>query len=867
MSREILRSAIVASLLAAGGYTVTTHSAETEGHALANLKEPIPSQPVAGALSAFKRQTGLQVVYVSAVADGLNSTAVPGGVSPSEALRQLLHSTGLSFEFLDERTVTIVSAERSVPTRQATSATLEAPERLRLAQAEPGASQPKVADAAAQTPAASLALEEIVVSATRRDESVRDIPQSITALDGAYLAQAGVRGLQDYIASVPSLSAVDRGSGRTKIVMRGVSTGPARFDDAQSRETTGYYIDESPVAIAAYNPDLFMIDVARVEVLRGPQPTLYGAGSMSGTLRLITAEPVFDEWSGTLSAEIGSTEDGDLNHSVSSVANIPVVEGRSALRLAAYNDFEDGYIDNARLGNDNVNAARKRGVRAVNRTELTDDVSAKLMLWWQDIRVDEEDIELQNGDSAFPSAVPEGLQINRYLGQPGRDKFLLGALTLDAAIGRGTLTSATTVLDRSFDYRSDYTLGIIRNLGVTNLATIEDATDVRAYVQEIRYVTDKSEPWRWTIGASFSDESRAYDQDVPSPGIDALIGLDTGQFGEAENLFQGHSQIDVQQFAVFGEAEYAFTERLVASVGARAFRAETDTDIMFQGFFQGGRDRNVGRAKEDGINPKGSLLFKITDDVSLYGSAARGFRLGGTNQAIPLTIPQCVTDLAALGRSSAPTSFESDKLWNYEVGAKMQTPGHRLSVNASLFHIDWDGIQLTTPLSGACGFAFTANVGTARSRGAEVDLQARPVPGLTLGLSGSYVDAELTATVPGLSFARPGARLPAVPRYNASASARYEHQLLSNATAFLFGSVRHVGSSYVNFLERPVDFIDAYTLVDARAGIELERVDVTLSVYNVFNELPVFFRENVRGEVLADIGRPRTVALGVNYRF
>lgn len=721
----------------------------------------------------------------------------------------------------------------------------------------------QAAAAAESSDTSSLALEEVVVSATRRTENVRDIPQSITAIDGEYLQQAGVRGLQDYIASVPSLSAVERGSGRTKLVMRGISTGPARFDDAQSRETTGYYIDESPVAIAAYNPDLFMIDVARVEALRGPQPTLYGAGSMSGTVRVITADPVLDEWGATLSAEIGSTEDGDLNHSTNGVANIPLVDGRSALRVAAYNDFEDGYIDNVRSGSDNVNYARKRGVRAINRTQLTDDVSARLMLWWQDIRVGEEDIELQNGTGAFSSAVPEALRINRYVRQPGRDKFLLGALTIDANIGRGTLTSATTVLDRAFDYRSDYTLGIIRNLGVFNLATIEDTTDVRAYVQELRYVTDKSEPFRWTIGASFSDESKTYAQDVPSPGIDALTGLDTGQFGTAENLFQGDTQVDVQQVAVFGEIEYAFTEQLVASVGARAFRAETDTDILFQGYFQGGRDRNVDNAEEDGINPKASLMFKLNDDVSFYGSAARGFRLGGTNQAVPVSV--CAADLAALGRTSAPDQFESDKLWNYEVGAKMQTPGHRLGINASIFHIDWDEIQLTTPL--ACGFAFTANVGTARSRGAEVDLQARPISGLTLGLTGSYVDAELTEAVPGLSFARPGARLPAVPRYNASASARYDYPFSGSANAFAFTSVRRVGSSYVNFLERPIDYIEAYTLVDLRTGLELDQVDVTLSLYNVFNELPVFYRENVRGEVLADVGRPRTVALQVNYRF
>lgn len=834
---------------------------ETAAQSPMTLKEAISAQPVASALDAFSRQTGLQVIYMSRIAEGLMCAAIPAGLRSDVALHRLLDGTGLAFEFLNERTVTIMSSREEPATATfSTSAMTSTNTSDRVRMANAGAS---AISGSAHAGSDTATLEEIVVSATKRQELARDIPQSITAIGSEHLRRAGIRGFQDYAASVPGLSAVDRGPGRLKIVLRGISTGPTPIDDAQTRETTGYYVDETPVAIAAFNPDLYLIDVARIEVLRGPQPTLYGAGSMSGTLRVITADPELDTFSGNVTAESGYTRHGGMNHAFTGVANVPLVDGKSALRLAAYDDFNDGFIDDLRLGEDNVNSVRRRGLRAINRTQLSDAVSMRISAWWQDMRIDEENVQLENGGAEFPSAVPEGLKINRYFSQDGNDRFLLGAVAFDVALGRGTLTSASSFTRREIDFESDYTRGVMRLLNVFNVAVIEDASDIRSWVQELRYVTDKSEPLRWTLGVSYSDERKNYQQDLPSPGIDALTGIDTGAFGEPENLFQGDTDVDVRQAAVFGEVEYEFNERLTASLGARAFEAETDTDIVFQGYFQGGRDQNRNRAREDGVNPKGSLLFKATENVSFYGSAARGFRLGGTNQAIPESV--CTDDLAGLGRSEAPDTYDSDRLWNYEVGVKALSASHRFSANASLFRIDWDGIQLSTQMP--CGFVFTANVGSARSQGVELDMQVMPVAGLTVGLTGSYVDAQLAKALPGVSYAEKGSRLPAVPRNNASLSVRYERSVFDSATAFFFGNVRHVGSSYVNFRERPQDFVDSYTLVDARVGLELPSVAITLSLYNVFDEQPIFYRENNRGELLTDVGRPRTVALQLGYRF
>ncbi|WP_229819257.1 TonB-dependent receptor [Kordiimonas sediminis] len=691
----------------------------------------------------------------------------------------------------------------------------------------------------AQDANTETAMEEVVVTARKRSESVYDVPISINVMSSDAIDKLGAHDFTDLISSVPSLGAYQNGPGRTRLSIRGVnstSSSNGNDNETQNQETVGIYVDEIPISLASLSPELGLFDASRVEVLRGPQGTLYGAGSMAGTLRVVTNKPNTEEFEGKLDVTLSDTAYASKHsYDVKALVNIPIAEDKVALRMSGYHKQAAGYIDNVTTGEKDVNDGRSAGGRFALRATPNEKLTADFVFMYHEYS--------DNGRTEDTDSTP--LYSRDYTSFDGYDdQIAIYNLTLKYDMDNMSLVSSSSYFDRSvFNRRSIdtfYGLPGILPEGV-DPHELEDLTDVNAFVQEVRLSSDTDSDFQWTVGGYYDYRDIDGINSWPVPGLDEGAANDpafepASNWGAPDDYFlYATSDQRVETFAFFGEAYYTW-DKLTVTAGLRYFNWKQKLSDFESGQLIGETDPQPSTypvGKEDGFNPKLNISYKISDDLLVYGQAAKGFRYGGTNTGeVPVDL--CGAEAAEAAASGEdPQFFRPDKLWNYEVGFKGTTNNRKLSFNAAAFYIDWSDMQNSRRFE--CGFSFRSNVGKASSKGLELELTANLTDQLIATFGGAYTDAKLDETVESLT-AFEGDRVPYVPEFAFSGSLEYDYTISDDLEGFVWGNVQYVGDRGSEFSKTNTNYrhIEAYTLANFRTGIRNERYEASIFFNNAF---------------------------------
>ena len=839
-------------------------AAVQEVHAASNVLEKevvfnLPPQQVEDALLGFSEQAHVQVLTASAAIPDRQAAEVSGRMRVRVALESILRGTGLGYSMLNEDTIAIQAAAKNpagtglVPDGLPTSSPVlrtSNREPIHLAQAEDRPEPIRAAAAGPARHAESNAVEEVVVTANKRtEETTQSLPLSISALSGQHLRDAGATVFSEWSHSVPGLVFQDQGPGDKRYIIRGVqSTGAA---------TVGVYLDNAVISGSngeddggGKNIDIRLYDMERIEVLRGPQGTLYGAGSLSGTIRLLTNQPKLDRLEGDLGAEVSDTaHTTSPNYNYNGMINLPLIQDRLALRAVGWSVTEAGYIDNIRLGDRGVNNEKTQGGRATLAFAATDRLKITGSVLYQDQFV---------GGKSFFFPADGDLKQSEYTRDPRTDRATISQLEVNYRSDIGTFDVSSAYFDRFVYFRFDST-PILIFFGVPDLPAVTLQPEKSSiWTNEARFSSNLSGPFNFVLGALHERLTRSF--------ISSVVTVDgkgnTDLTAQEPNIFGRTSAKQIQQKAVFGEGTYTFSPHFSVTGGLRWFRSEEHANSQNTFPFFGGppEDPRVSRQSETKVTPKVSISYKVNDDLLLYALAAEGFRQGGTNDG---------------GFGSlivVPEGFKSDSLWNYEVGMKSAWLERRLLFNLTAYAIRWSDIQ--THNETTLGFVYIGNAGSAESNGLEAELTMRPTRRLELQASLSVQNAHLTADQPlaavSTDAGRSGDRIPNTPRVTANGSAQYTLPLTDKLDGILRGEVSYVGNSQTYFDRRSIYFqtLAPYALADFRVGVQADSWNATLFVRNAFDkraEVDKLFQEDSPLSVFTT--RPRTVGLNLNYRF
>lgn len=745
-------------------------------------------------------------------------------------------------------------------------------------------------------------LEEIIVTATRREESLMKVPVSIAAYTQDSLDQKGVRSIEDLARITPGLSIMQGFSGIKYISIRGI-------ESRWGATTTGVYLDETPIQVRSLSistnwyPALF--DLERVEVLRGPQGTLFGAGAMGGAVRFILAKPNLKEYSGSVRTEASFTDGGDPSYEVGGAFGGPIAEDKLGFRASGYYRHEGGYIDRvpyyANRGTPEKNSnSRDIYVGSASLTFApTENFKITPSVFYQRLDRDDTD-QFWTWTAASTREPPPKFTNQEGIASRGQDKSTLVSLMAEWNPGPFSLISNTSYMDRNVESHDDGTAFILDVLGPAmgytfdtqfpnggEASTINVWMTQRSFTQELRLQSNASSDSKlsYVLGLYYqrlrqtvTEHDSATHPDVFSANMVApLLGLPVGFVwplapdGAYTAAFD--ESID-DQLAAFVNLDYKLTDKLTLTAGARVSRMKFD--FLGTSDFVGFPDSASGHSKETPVTPKFGIEYSPNDNWLLYASAAEGFRPGGANRLVGQGT--CVAELEAVGLDQVPSSYTPDSVWSYELGAKGALGGS-LTIAASVFDVEWtDRQQLRTLLP--CGATFIDNLGDARSRGFDLLLTHNPLAGLTLSLGVGYQDTTFqdtiyaaVATNPPPVISRKGDRL-ATP-WVGNFSVDYQRPLGANGLEG-YGHLQYDyktdwrTSNPGNQGYNPdLALVEQQNFVAARLGVRKGGLDVSLFVNNLFDSEAVIGKLNFRPSerLLIQTFRPRTLGLTANYRF
>jgi outer membrane receptor protein involved in Fe transport len=769
---------------------------------------------------------------------------------------------------------------------------------------------------------ARLAIEEIVVTARKRGaESVQDIGGSIQVLEGNSLDESAATGFADYMREIPGLSANSSGTGQAQLSMRGISAARLNHANPNIPSTVSLYFDEAPISTSGFNPDSALFDLDRVEVLRGPQGTLFGASSMSGAIRLIPNEPDTQKLLISAGASGFSTKDGSGSYTGHVIANLPIND-RFALRGVAYNISNGGYIDNVYTGEDDYNDEKISGGRLTGLWEATESLAAKAMVMFQSTDADgrpqqqrrNDPAETTTGfgyDLALPSEtddqliITDELQNVKFVDNEFEDEFVLASLQFDLELERYSITSITSYFDRDMENTLDDTRRTRNLLGLANAfgaagepvfalgdfdpvtlegaiflekVDLENETSNEKFTQELRLNSRLPGPFNFLAGLYYEDDSRQLDQVNDLDGLDAWIdspsGLDGFALGSTfgspldNAYFDGTFDVDTTQFAAFAEVSFEFGD-FELSGGGRFFDYEQEAFIRWQGWVEFSDDLLEEQTSESGFNPKVELVYRPSDEATLYAKSAKGFRVGSVQQFINPVF--CESELAELGFDGVPTTIDGDSLWNHEVGAKATLLGGTTTASISVYQMDWKDARTQTFL--ACGWIVEFSVVDIVSRGVELEIASQPTDRLGLHLAAAYnqseVDGDLDPSAP--PIASDGDEAPFSPDWTVSAGFRYEiENVFENLGWYLRGDLSYVDSQFNELGTQQLERIElpSSTVLNLYTGVRGSNWELGVFLRNLTNE-EIFLGADTDRQRPAQlsVGRPRNVGLKFSYDF
>ncbi|HEX7060921.1 MAG TPA: TonB-dependent receptor [Woeseiaceae bacterium] len=765
---------------------------------------------------------------------------------------------------------------------------------------------------------AAAELDEIVVTATKREQNLQDVAIAVQALDGGQLEDLNVANFDDYVRYLPNVNSAGRGPGQSSIFIRGMATDSS---DQTSIEigapvpNVALYLDEQPVSTGGRNLDLYAADIARVEVLPGPQGTLFGASSQAGTIRLITNKPVYSEFQAGVDASVSDTHKGEMSNSVEGYINLPLIEDKLALRAVFYNAFEGGYIDNVfgenaytaedvgfpagaestvinnlPLVEEDFNDTVYRGGRLSARYAINDDWEVTGTYMRQKLDADgvfdhspERIAEL--GDEQSGSRVVGDLQVQRFFPDQLEDEFQQFSVTVEGRLAGLDLIYAGSYLDREVFNTMDYSgytevgaYGYYYICQPTYTLCGDPTQGVIAFIEndrtthELRISRSDDEKLNFVAGIYYDDIETGVDTNFYVAGSTGFFArnlpISTATHYNPNARLPGITFMNDaiwtnEQFAVFGEVTYNFTDQWSATVGARYYDMETALVGSSNFATLGDVDTDNGRnfdeifaddlpLKEDDVILKGSISYNLTDDALFFFTYSEGFRPGGFNR---------VDDPAV------PKTYQSDEVTNYEIGWKSVLLDGALRFNGSIYRIDWDGLQVGITDFNISVLTFTTNAADAEITGFEGNVMWAATDSFTLSGAWSYNDTEMVRVPPSVTdLAGEGSELALAPKIQFNVRGRYQWmmgeydpyaQLVYAFTDEQFSSIV-LDNRYLQ---------DSYATLDGALGVQRDNLTVELFAENLTDERAELFINSLDTDLRITTNRPRTFGVRLSWDF
>jgi len=796
--------------------------AQSERHTL-----DIKPQPIKFALRDLGEQTGIQILFRAedVAQESVTTPRISGEMSPQEALDRLLEKVpGLKYEWMNSHTVMISVKERAHAERTALLGETRLAQ-LNTAGPDKTGTSDNVGAALSSAPSSvpAVRVEEIVVTAQKRSERLSDVPIPVTAVSAVTLTETNQRRLEDYFSNIPglALSPAPGASSEQMLAIRGISTG------ANTNPTVGVTVDDVPYGsstnlLGSTLPDVDPSDLARVEVLRGPQGTLYGASSMGGLIKYVTVDPSTEALSGRVQAGISDVYHGaEPGYNASAAGNIPISD-TIAFRLSGFTRQDAGYLDNPVLHINGVNEAQVYGGRFSALWRPSEIFSLKLSALYQDFKKDGSD-QVTLPINGYSGPALGDLQQNYLPGIGASDiRSQAYSATFTARLGKVDLTAVSgynvTKLNSSLDYTFALGAYALKNFQVRGAPVFNSATADK-FTEEVRASIPIAESVEWLVGGFYTHEDSPYSQYIraENPVTGAMVGA-IGAISAPSTY---------KEYAAFTDVTFHFTDRFDVQLGGRESHIEQAAESVTESGLLYGGGAIVLPEIDSTANAFTYLLtprFKVSPDLMVYARMASGYRAGGANSYN--------TD-PAIQRAYSP-----DKTQNYELGVKGNLADHLLSFDMSLYYIDWKDLQINL-VDPHNNLTYTTNGNRAKSEGVELALDTRPLEGLTISAWGTYDDAVLTAGMPAHSavYGPAGSRLPYGTRFSGNLSLNQDFPITDGVEGFVAGTVSYVGNRMGTFIATPNrEYFPEYTKVDLRAGTRWNAWTAALLVNNVTNK-------------------------------
>lgn len=772
--------------------------------------------------------------------------------------------------------------------------------------------------AGAQTAASADKLEEVVVTAEKRSENLQNVPLSVEALGETKLEEMNVQSFEDYAKLLPSVSYQTVNPGQTNIYMRGIASG-GDGNHSGPQPSVGVYVDEIPTTTILGQLDFHVYDVARVEALSGPQGTLYGASSESGTLKIVTNKPDPTKFSAGYNLEVNDVDHGDLGNVAEGFVNVPLADN-AAIRLVGFEEHDSGYIDNVygtrtyptfdyTVNNASrvakaYNDVTTYGGRAALKIDLDDNWTVLPAIMGQDASI--------NGINAYDTSIGP-LQVRHFFPETDNDRWILPSLTITGKIGNFDLTYAGGYLMHDINTQQDYSdysyfYDVFSHYGAYETGPGGKPIDIGQYIvgvdhfekisQELRIASPQEDRFRFLAGIFYERQTHDIEQDYKINGLDPALWVT----GWQDTWWLTKQERVDRDYAVFGTASYDIASDWTVDAGLRVYRYDNTLE-GFYGFGPSGSFSSTGQlhcfsqqpfmgapcmdlaksADEDNVIYKVTLTYRIDPDKLVYVTASDGYRPGGAN------------------RNATFAPYQSDTLSNYELGWKTTWFDNKLRWNGDIFYDPWQDFQFT--FLGQNGLPDIVNAGQAVSQGIESDLSWKVAQHVTLSGSASLIDAHLTAPYCGTVDAQgnpvtscpastaeapSGTQLPVTPYFKGNMTGRYDFELGGDSDGFFQTALMYTGGSWADIRQRlysaqtPVHYIDprellgrmpSFVEVDFAAGLNWGNSSLQLYIKNAFNSLGQVSRYaecavNICGyETYAVPIRPLTVGLEFGQKF
>jgi outer membrane receptor protein involved in Fe transport len=739
---------------------------------------------------------------------------------------------------------------------------------------------------------------EIVVTATRRSEALSKVPLSVSAISGDGLVRTGIVDVSNLSQRVAGVTLSNGYNGSTNISVRGIAS---RVGAA----TTGIYLDETPIQSrfvgagqAFTNAYPVFFDIERVEVLRGPQGTLFGAGSMGGTIRFITGRPSLTQYSLNARTEVATTDGGAPSYEAGVAGSAPIVQDKLGIHLAAYYRRDGGWVDRTAYSNGTLTEKNANGqdgylLRASLLWAPLEGLKITPAITWQ------KSHRFDDGGYSRSNSSPKSGVFNQImpLHQPLKDRFTIPSVVAEYSGDGFTVVNSVSFMDRKSEINSDYTgtvselLGqdFNRALAIGAIVPADFYNTQKSFAEEFRIQSDSTpdDKLKWVVGVFYQNNKQTTAQYVNTTSLNqitteifgapylAIFGIPVIQPGNI--VYQGLDATRDRQIAGFGQVDIKPTSSLTLTAGLRVAHFNFDYTNAQDGPFNGGPSGSSGKTSITKATPRFAMQWTPSKDVMFYGSVAQGVRQGGSNSPVPAGL--CGADLASLGLTQAPGQYKPDTVWSYEVGVKGKSSDGLFEFDGNLFHSNWKDIQDIVMLS-RCGFSYVGNLGSAITRGFDLNVTARPARDLSVMMGVSYTDAKFTNNVagPGSSLIiRDGNPLPVAP-WRLSLSLDYRPTASDQSGPTPYANINYTYSNrytdgkgpgtigYDRFAEQR----DPVNSFNARLGMTIGNLDASVFVNNILNDHPVV--GTIHGTLASSwfrdyTVRPRTAGATLSYKY